>query len=175
MLGLRRHLLLHAHLDDRDGHQLKSALVLGLHPQPELMCPSNTYPGPAFPAYSLGHQPPVAREQPHHLQQPDRGGKCKVVEREVLSSTCSRASIPTKSYTQSSGKVAEGLVGSDEVLCNVGWKYPPCWSSGVILSSTPISTIATPTRRSHLHRAVKGHLLRYPAADTSWSTCRALR
>ena len=96
VLVLWRHLLLHAHLDDRDGHQLKSALVLGLHPQPELMCPSNTYPGPAFPAYSLGHQPPVAREQPHHLQQPDRGGKCKVVEREVLSSTCSWASTPVK-------------------------------------------------------------------------------
>ena len=170
MLVLRRHLLLHAHLDDRDGHQLKSALVLGLHPQPELMCPSNTYPGPAFPAYSLGHLPPVAREQPHHLQQPDRGGQCKVVEREVLRSTCSHASAPVKIAMLSVHKVYRQAVRSDEVLCDVGWLWPPCWSSGAIFFSTPISTIATHMCRSHPHSAVNGLILRYPVAGTSRAT-----
>ena len=57
----------------------------------------------------------------------------------MLTSTCCHALIPTELVMQLVSKMPEGVGGSVEQLCVVGWLQPPCWSSGGIFSCTPIS------------------------------------
>jgi hypothetical protein len=57
----------------------------------------------------------------------------------MLTSTCCHAPIPTELVMQLVSKMPEGVGGSVEQLCVVGWLQPPCWSSGGIFSCTPIS------------------------------------
>ena len=59
----------------------------------------------------------------------------------MLSSTCSRAATHVKIATLSVHEMCKEVVRSDEVLYDVWWLWPPCWSSSAIFFSTPISAI----------------------------------